>query len=326
MTLCLSLALCSLSIALAATPLCRRLAIRSGAVARHNHRAVHIGQIPKLGGGAIFLATSIPLLALAVWRPIWSTELSGLLLGGTVLFLTGTADDVRGLGCNHKLALQTLGAIVLLLFGFRVEVVTFPGVGTLPLGWASIPLTLLWMVGITNAINLIDGLDALAVGVALSAVALAGLLGFAHGHAAVAVVAATLVGALLGFLPYNLHPACIFMGDSGSLFLGFMVAWLTVAGARTEQGEVMLLVPLLSLGLPITDTLLAIVRRVRRGIHPFVADRQHIHHRLLDAGLSHPTSSLLMSLVSLLLTIAALIAVRLSSAPLCPISVSQLVP
>lgn len=320
------LAFLSLVIALVATPLCRRLAVRYGVLARRNHRSVHSGQVPKLGGGAIFLAVLLPLLIMALWRSAWEPELIGLLLGATILFVVGTVDDVRGLGCNCKLVLQTAGALVVLLFGFRIDVVTLPGIGAFSLGWASVPLTVLWIVGITNAINLIDGLDALAVGVVFSAVALAGAMAFVNGHTMVAVITAVLLGALVGFLPYNLHPASIFMGDSGSLFLGFMVAWLTIAGARTGQGKVMLVVPVLSLALPITDTLLAIVRRVRRGIHPFVADREHIHHRLLDAGVSHATSSLLMSLVSFLFTLAALLILRLSRAPLSPIAVSCLMP
>ncbi|MDZ7272388.1 MAG: undecaprenyl/decaprenyl-phosphate alpha-N-acetylglucosaminyl 1-phosphate transferase [candidate division KSB1 bacterium] len=313
-------------LALAATPMCRRLALRHGVVARHNHRTVHTGRVPKLGGGAIFAAVVVPLVVMAATGHPLSREVIGLLLGGTVLFLVGAADDVRGLGCNFKLALQSFGALVLVWSGFRIEVIVLPGFGSFPLGWGSIPFTLLWVVGITNAINLIDGLDGLATGVVMSAVAVAAVLGCAHGHALVVLVAAVVFGALAGFLPYNLHPAAIFMGDSGSLFLGFVVAWLAAAGAQLEPGTVPIAVPLLSLLLPVTDTSLAIIRRLRRGIHPFVADREHIHHRLLNAGLSHGNATLLMCAVSLALAGAALLLAGLGAKwlpPLCSLCLSQ---
>ncbi len=313
-------------IALAVTPLCRRLALRHGVVARHNERTVHNGRIPKLGGAAIFVAVLVPLMALKAGGHSWPSEVTGALLGGSILFFVGAADDVRGLGCNLKLALQSLGAIVLVLFGFRIESLLLPGLSTVALGWASIPFTLLWLVGITNAINLIDGLDGLAAGIAMSALALGAILALSHGQPVVALVAAAVFGALAGFLPHNFHPASIFMGDSGSLFLGFVLAWVAAAGARLEPGNVALLLPLLSLALPITDTCMAIVRRLRRGIHPFVADREHIHHRLLNAGLSHSVASLLMSGVSLALAVAALLVARTFMAPLTPFLCSCLLP
>lgn len=294
-------------IAMAATPLFRGMALRYGVLARQNGRTVHTGRIPKLGGAAIFAAVLLPIVAMAVTGHSWPREVTGLLLGGSILFFVGAADDVRGLGCNLKLALQSLGALVAVLFGFKIESIVLPGLGCFSLGWGSAPFTLLWLVGITNAVNLIDGLDGLATGVTMSAVGVASLLAFAHGQISVVLIGAALLGALAGFLPHNVHPASIFMGDSGSLFLGFIAAWLAAAGAQVEPGTVTLLAPLLSLALPITDTTLAIVRRVRRGIHPFVADREHIHHRLLNAGLSHGNASLLMCLVSLLLAGAALL-------------------
>ncbi|MCR4438668.1 MAG: MraY family glycosyltransferase [bacterium] len=326
MTPWIGLAGCSLLIALSATPLCRRLAIRLGILARHNHRTIHSGRISKLGGAALFVAVVVPALVLALAPGLWTRELTGVLLASTVLFLVGAVDDVRGLGCNLKLLLQSSGALLLVAFGFKIETLVLPGIGSLSLGWASLPFTLLWIVGITNAINLIDGLDGLAVGVALSAIALAGGLAFAHGEWTVVTVAALLIASLLGFLPYNLHPASIFMGDSGSLFLGLLVAWITAAGARIGPGKVMILLPLLSLALPVTDTLWAIIRRVRRGIHPFVADREHIHHRLLNAGLSHGTASLLLSAGSLALAVAALLLAGRWESSLPPLLSSCLAP
>jgi UDP-GlcNAc:undecaprenyl-phosphate/decaprenyl-phosphate GlcNAc-1-phosphate transferase len=209
-----------------------------------------------------------------------------MLAAGWLLFAAGLADDLVDLRPVTKLAAQSAAAVVAYGFGFRVEEITFGG-ATVELGVLALPLTLLWIVGVTNAFNLIDGLDGLATGIAL--VALGSTLGVSLllGNAEVAIVCTALGGALLGFLRYNFRPARIFLGDSGSMFVGFMLAVLSVHGSTKSATAVLVTVPLLVVALPLLDTALAIVRRWLRGRPVFGADERHLHHRLVAAGMTH---------------------------------------
>jgi UDP-GlcNAc:undecaprenyl-phosphate GlcNAc-1-phosphate transferase len=241
-------------------------------------------------------------------------------------------DDLRGLSFLWKFAAQIAAAVYVWECGFRIEVVTHPLGGTLELGAFSLPLTVLWIVGITNAVNLIDGLDGLASGIALITTLAMGVIAFAGGKLGMTAASVALAGSLIGFLRYNFNPARIFLGDSGSLFLGFVLAVTSVRGSQKGPTVVAIVVPLLVLGLPLLDTTLAVARRVYRlgnrgrrselGVtrymvtnihHVFLPDRGHIHHQLLDMGLSHRGAVLALYGVGSLFALAAFALVILKS-------------
>lgn len=271
-------------------------------------RRVHTRPVPRLGGVAVFAAMVLGLLAAAasgvIPRDFWLANRSffhGVLLGGGIMLLVGMWDDVRGLSPPAKILAQCAAAAVVFLFGFRVEALSFGSSFELQLGWFAFPLTVLWVVGVTNAFNLIDGLDGLATGIALVALATTLLVAGVLGNMAVVVVCLALIGALLGFLRYNFNPARIFLGDSGSLFVGFMLAVLSVHGSLKGATAVLVLVPLFALALPLLDTLLAIGRRWLRGMPLHGADARHIHHQLLALGLTHKRAVLVLYVASVAL-------------------------
>jgi UDP-GlcNAc:undecaprenyl-phosphate GlcNAc-1-phosphate transferase len=291
---------------LSATELVRVIAMRLGALDHPGGRRVHRRPTARLGGLGIFWGFGVA-LALAVYTESSAraalmsagTGAIGLLAGAGLMLVTGLLDDVRGLGPVPKLLLQAAAASLVYAAGWRVHSIGLPGIGSWPLGVWSLPLTIGWIVFATNAVNLIDGLDGLATGIALLAtLAVFALVGPGTGSG---VIALALAGALLGFLWFNVNPALIFMGDAGSLFVGFAVATLTLRCAMKAGPEAFPAVPLLLLAIPVIDAASAVVRRVAgarreadsvsellREAHARVltADRSHLHHRLLDAGLS----------------------------------------
>jgi UDP-GlcNAc:undecaprenyl-phosphate/decaprenyl-phosphate GlcNAc-1-phosphate transferase len=256
-------------------------------------RRIHTRPVPRLGGIAVFVATMVALVSavgVGILDPRISSEtgryLLGIGLGGGLLFLAGLWDDTRGLRPLTKLVAQLAAAGLAFAFGFRIDVI---GLGSteLVLGWLSLPITILWVVGVTNAFNLIDGLDGLATGIAIVALATTLAVALALGNLEVAVVCAALMGALVGFLGFNFNPARIFLGDSGSLYVGFMLAVLSVHGSVKSATAALVIVPLFALAIPLLDTTLAILRRWLRGVPLSGADSRHIHHRLLALGLTH---------------------------------------
>ncbi|GIW73124.1 MAG: undecaprenyl-phosphate alpha-N-acetylglucosaminyl 1-phosphate transferase [Planctomycetota bacterium] len=299
-------------LAAALVPLVRRVAVLLGAVDRPGGRRSHQGEVPRLGGVAIFGATAGGLVCCWVLGGALPQALQanpagvgGVAAGGTLMFLLGAMDDVWGLRPLSKLGGQVLAAALAVWGGCRIEVIGWLD-GTVALGVLAAPLTALWIVGITNAWNLLDGLDGLAAGVAI--LALGSVLAIAaEGHCSVAAFSAVLLGATAGFWLYNLPPASIFLGDSGSQFLGFCVGVLTAyAHAKQLVGSITT-VALLLVALPLGDTAWAIGRRYLRGLLPlrarsplaalariFVADRGHLHHRLLALGLSPRQAVLLL--------------------------------
>ncbi|HMV68764.1 MAG TPA: MraY family glycosyltransferase [Myxococcota bacterium] len=269
--------------------------------AHASHRKVHTGAIPRLGGVAIVTSFYVPMIGLlfystrvgdAVWRDL--QLVAGLLGGGLVIAALGLYDDLRQASPRAKLVVQVLVALALCSLGFRIERLDLPFLPMIDLGILSWPLTVAWIVGVTNAVNLIDGLDGLAAGIALFGLAPMVVLAVSKGNLVLALVCCCLAGSLLGFLGYNFHPARIFMGDSGSMFIGFVLAVVSVATASKGRVAVAMLTPILALGMPILDTLLAIARRAWFGQSLFVGDRGHIHHRLLDQGFSHRNTVLVM--------------------------------
>lgn len=296
------------------TPLVSRLATRLGAVSRPGGRNVNVRPIPRLGGIAIAVAFFTPLALLffvesTVAEAFTSNgaRVMGLFVGGGVMCAVGYVDDLRGMRALHKLAAQTAVAVLAFSCGFRIEDVQLPLLeGTLHIGVLSLPVTIVWIVGIINAVNLIDGLDGLAAGVVFFACVTLFTVGFIGQAVWVCLLMAATMGAVVGFLFYNFNPARIFMGDSGSYFLGFVLAATSLAGGPRGSTPVALLVPIVALGVPIFDVLLAMVRRILERRSIFSPDRGHIHHRLLDMGLTHRRAVLIIYGVSLVFTCTAI--------------------
>ena len=288
-------------IAFAVGPFSIWLAHRVGAVDKPNYRKVHTRVMPRIGGIAIFVGVMVPgLIEAAVilkgdYAPLW-----GMLLGGLIVFLVGFLDDLNQLSPWVKLGGQCLAAVVTMAFGLRVHFITSPFEGMFWLGYLSIPFTFLWLVGVTNAVNLIDGLDGLAAGVSGIAALSMGIVAHVHGQSFLLVLSVMIAGAVLGFLPYNFHPARTFMGDCGSNFLGFMMAATAVQGMAKTTAVISLLVPILILGVPILDTFFAVIRRMHNKVGIFQPDKNHLHHRLLSMGYSHQQAVLIIYGVSAL--------------------------
>ncbi len=292
------------AVSIGLTPVVRRLAFRLGALDRPVARSVHKQPVPLLGGVAIFLGFAA---ACAYAFGLGQRPIQGILLGGVFIVIFGIADDYLRLRPWVKLLGQVAGALFLVVFGVQIETLNIPLVGSIILGWWAVPVTIVWVVAVTNVINLIDGLDGLAAGI--SSIAAVTLLVSAlqtHQPPASALLAAALAGAVLGFLPYNFNPAKIFMGDAGSMFAGYALAAVSVEGTLKSPAAVALVVPLLALGLPILDTALAIIRRWRGGRPIGEADKEHLHHRLLNLGLNQRDAVLVMYLASGWLGVSAL--------------------
>lgn len=287
------------------TPCLRRLAFRVGALDQPNARKIHRQAMPLLGGVAVYLSFWA-VAAVALYLHGGGSRFQGLFWGSTLILLLGVYDDLRGLSYRAKFAGQFAAALILLLYNIRIEFITLPFREITFLGIFMIPLTLLWVVGITNAVNLIDGADGLATGV--SAIAALVMFALTNGDFQLApLLTLILAGAALGFLPYNFSPARIFLGDAGSLFLGFMLSALAIIGVTKQAALTTLIVPVLIFGLPITDTLYAMWRRFRSHRPIFQADNGHIHHRLLNLGLSTRQTVMVLYLCSIYFGVAAII-------------------
>lgn len=276
----------ALFLAVAVVPLMRPLAFRLGAVDTGTGRRVHTGVIPRLGGFGIFLAFTAPLI-FSLTRGTWDTfhdRMVGILIASTVVFCIGAYDDLKGATIRNKLIAEVLAGLIIYSWGIRITVITNPFGGAVSLGLLSLPVTILWVVVITNAVNLIDGLDGLAAGtgilISLTMVAVSG--GDTHLQLAYVILA----GALTGFLLYNFPPASIFMGDAGSLFVGFFLAAISILSSHKATAMATIMVPIIAFSLPLMDMLYAVIRRYYRGIPLGEADREHIHHKLLERGLS----------------------------------------
>lgn len=333
----------------AVTPLVIRMAGRIGAVDHPGADTTHRAPMPRIGGIAVFAgflaglafaahASGIDILNLRHQTINWW----GLAFAVTALFAVGLIDDLYPLSFRWKLLGQVVAAMLVWHWGFRVEVLTHPLGGNIELGLLSFPVTLLWVVGITNAVNLIDGLDGLAAGIALITTSVVAAIAFHKGTFGVTMASVALAGSLIGFLRYNFNPARIFLGDSGSMFLGFVLAVTSVRGAQKGTTAVAVLFPLLVLGLPLLDTGLAVVRRFSslssRGLrstnalryvvtnydHLFLPDRGHIHHRLLALGLSHRGAVVLLYGVGGLFALSALVLVMVNNVYLALLLVAGL--
>lgn len=292
----------SLALALVLTPLVKKMAFRIGAIDVPNARKVHSRIMPRLGGLAIYASFTLVVLLLMAFIPdnlmmASNRNLVGALLtGGTVIVLLGALDDRFDLSAKLKLLVQ-IGAACIVVFGFdiKMNIVNIPfGTAMQPIGeWIGIPLTIFWIVGVTNAINLIDGLDGLAAGVSAIAIASVMGMGVIMGNGTVVMLSIVLLGSILGFLVFNFHPAKIFMGDSGALFLGFSLAMLSMLGFK-QITLLSFVTPLLIIGVPLSDTFFAIVRRWVNRRPLMKADKGHLHHCLQQLGFSHRKTVLII--------------------------------
>jgi UDP-GlcNAc:undecaprenyl-phosphate GlcNAc-1-phosphate transferase len=306
----LLLALAAMTIVIAITPLAIRLAWRLGAIAKPGPRHVHQEPVPRLGGLAIAIAVLVTLwLAFLLPGParlLAPNPLLGLTLAAIPILLLGVIDDMRGVSAIAKLGVQVCAALVLVSFGYGVPLLTNPLGGEFTTAWLNVPFTVFWVVMVTNAINLIDGLDGLASGVVLIAAMTLWWVGRSHSDFYVMFLAAPLAGATFGFLRWNFPRARVFMGDTGSQFLGLALAAASLLENRKGTATVTLLFPLVALGLPIADSVLAFARRLFRNENVFRADSQHIHHRLLHLGLSPRGAVLLLWALSAGLGVVAI--------------------
>jgi UDP-GlcNAc:undecaprenyl-phosphate GlcNAc-1-phosphate transferase len=295
----------ALIVALLATPAAKKLAFVIGAIdIPKDGRRVHKKPIPRLGGAAIYLGAIISVL---LFLPK-TEETFCIAAGCTIIAVLGIFDDKYELSPKVKLLGQIIAATVLIIGGVKIDWLTNPfGNGMIYLGIFALPLTLFWVVGITNAMNLIDGLDGLAAGIAIISSGSLFIVSLINGRYEAAIVTAAVTGAALGFLPYNFNPAKIFMGDTGSMFLGFVLSAVSIQGAVKSAAAIAIAVPILALGVPIFDTTFAIIRRTKNGKPIMQPDKGHLHHRLLEMGLTQIQAVLVMYGVSLFLGISAVV-------------------
>ena len=295
-------------VSLISTPVVRSLAFRVGAVdVPKDNRRMHNHPIPRMGGLAIFFGF---ILSVLLFVPL-TQQLRTMLLGAVVIVILGIFDDIYALPAMPKFMIQIAAALVAVLGGNRIfglsNINIFSSDPYWELGWLSIPISVLWIVGITNAVNLIDGLDGLACGVSTISSMTLLVIALIMAETDVAMITAALAGACLGFLPYNMNPARIFMGDTGSTFLGYILAVVSIQGLFKFYTFISFAAPFLMLGLPIFDTCFAILRRLAKGQSPMAPDRGHIHHRLIDMGFSQKQAVAMLYVISAILGLSAVV-------------------
>ncbi len=293
-------------ITFATTPFVKKFAFKIGAVdVPKDNRRMHKKPTARLGGLAIFFGFIISVLLFAdVDKELW-----GLAIGCSIIVILGIFDDIYALSAKFKLVFQIIAALCPVLAGIRIDFIRVPSFmveyGYIGLGWFAIPVTLIWILAITNATNLLDGLDGLACGVSsISALTLL-CIAIIVGESEVAFITSALAGACFGFLPYNFNPAKLFMGDTGSMFLGFVLGAASVQGLFKGYAVISLAAPILVLGLPIFDTTSAVLRRLKNHQPIMSPDRGHLHHKLIDAGFSQKRAVTTIYALCLILCVAA---------------------
>ncbi|MFC0272236.1 glycosyltransferase family 4 protein [Metabacillus herbersteinensis] len=285
------------------TPLISKLALKLNAVDIPDHRKVHVKPMPRLGGLGVYLAFIIGLIVIGF--PIMSNI--QVILGATLIVILGILDDIYILKPYQKLIIQFVAALVVVYGHVSVDFLYLPFIGTVDLSVSIIPITVLWIIGITNSINLIDGLDGLASGISFIIVFVFVILAIINQQDTILMLSFVLLGSILGFLYHNFFPARIFLGDSGSLFLGFMVSVISLMGLYKTVTVSSLFLPVIILGLPLMDTFLAIFRRLKKHQSVMAPDKEHLHHQLIKFGLSHRKAVLLMYMLSATFGIVAII-------------------
>lgn len=290
------------------TPVVKTFAYKVGAIdVPKDARRMHKVPIPRLGGLAIFIGFMVSILLFAEITP----ELRSILLGAVMIVVLGVVDDIMALPAMLKFVVQIVAALIPATHGVTILAFSNPNIFSNNLYWVlgslSIPFTVLWIVAITNSVNLIDGLDGLANGVSAISATTMLVIALVSDQSAVAVVLAALVGACVGFMPYNMNPAKMFMGDTGATFLGYILATMSIQGLFKYYAVISFVVPFLILGLPIFDTTFAFIRRIAHGQSPMHPDRSHIHHRLIDMGLNQKQAVATLYVISGILGLSAVV-------------------
>lgn len=299
----------SFVIAFLSTPFVKRLAHKIGTIdVPKDERRMHKKPIPLIGGLAIFLGFVVSSL---IFVKV-DIEIMSMLLGGLIMVVLGIFDDKYCLSAKLKLVVQILVAMIPVFSGVRIERIILPFVesGGIEFGWLSYPITILWIVALTNAVNLIDGLDGLAAGVSAIASFSIFLVAIIQGEYIIAILTAALLGACFGFLPYNFSPASIFMGDTGSTFLGYIMACISVIGLFKIHAIISFAVPFIAFGIPIFDTSFAILRRIKEHRPIMSPDRGHLHHRLVDMGFTQKQAVLIIYAICVILGAIAVISFK----------------
>ena len=292
------------------TPIVKTFAYKVGAIdVPKDARRMHKVPIPRLGGLAIFIGFMVSILLFLDIRG--NIQMQSILLGAVIIVVLGVVDDIMALPAMLKFVVQIIAALVPATNGVQILAFSNPNVFSENLYWVlgnlSIPITVLWIVGITNSVNLIDGLDGLANGVSAISATTMLVIAMMASESQVAVAMAALVGASVGFMPYNLNPAKMFMGDTGATFLGYILATMSIQGLFKYYAVISFVVPFLILGLPIFDTAFAFIRRIAHGQSPMHADRSHIHHRLIDMGLNQKQAVATLYVISAILGLSAVV-------------------
>lgn len=295
------------AVSVLATPVVKKLAFKIGAVdVPKDERRIHKKPTALLGGLAIYLGFIASLLLFVQI----DKKILGFIVGSLIIVIVGIIDDIRPLNAKIKFVFQIIAAVIVILSGVKIRAISNPfsvnGITSLDVYGISTIITIIWIVGITNAINFIDGLDGLAAGVSGIASIFLVAIALINNQITEAILVSALFGGILGFLPYNFNPAKIFMGDTGSNFLGFALSVISIHGTMKQYTAIAVIIPILVLGIPIFDTSFAILRRLLNGKPPWEADRGHLHHRLIDAGYSQKQSVLLLYTLSILLGVTAL--------------------
>ena len=291
-------------VSLLTTPFIKKLAINIGAVDKPNDRKVHTKIMPRLGGLVIVISF---IVGTVLFLPMTS-EIYPILIGATIIVIVGFLDDLINLPAGVKFLGQIIAASVPVISGLTIEFITIPNGSVIEFDFLAIPITIIWIVTITNAINLIDGLDGLAAGVSSIALMTMTALAFTLNYSfAVILMGLILLGSTLGFLVYNFYPAKIFMGDIGSLFLGYMIGIISIMGFTKSAAVFSLIIPIMILGVPIMDTTSAIIRRIIHKKSLTKPDKFHLHHCLLRLGFTHRQSVVLIYLLSGLFSLSAIL-------------------
>lgn len=290
--------------ALLLTPLVIQFALKVGIVDKPDERKVHTRLMPRLGGLAIFLAIVIGYFV----SGLYTAQMNSIIVGLLMIVALGILDDMYGLTAKFKFAVEILAAsIVVFGSGLVINFVTLPFFGKIEFGFWGYIITIIWIVGITNAINLIDGLDGLSAGVSIIVLSTIGVLAFFGGKTMILTMVVVAVAATLGFLVYNFHPAKIFMGDTGALLLGYLIAVISLLGLYKSVTLFSFIVPIMILGVPIFDTFFAIIRRIVNKKPISAPDKSHIHHRLLALGFDHRTTVILIYIFSFMFSLSAIL-------------------
>lgn len=295
--------LAALVTVLVVTPLVIKFAVKVGAVDKPNARKVHSKAMPRIGGLAIFIGVIVGYFV----GGLQYENVTAITLGAIIVVLIGIIDDFKELSAKVKLLGQLVAASLIVASGLTIDFISIEFLGSVNLGFWSYPLTIFWIVAMMNAINLIDGLDGLSAGVSAIAIGTIAVLAALNGNLLILTISAILLGSIIGFLFYNFNPAKIFMGDSGSLFLGYSIAILSLLGLYKSVTLFSFIVPIILLGVPVFDTTFAIIRRLVNKQPVMAPDKSHLHHRLLSLGLSHRKTVLAIYGLAIIFSVSAIL-------------------